>query len=339
MTGQIGKKRNFLFILLLILPLILFIFSFAIGSYPISPRGLFKTLISVISPSSSSEIPSVYKDILLRVRLPRLLLAMAVGAALSVSGASFQALFKNPLVNEYILGLSSGAAFGAALSLVFLGKAFPPQVAAFLMSGIAVLAVLLIAGSAESHTISLLLTGVIISAFFSALLSLVIFFASPYVLQTLLFWMMGSLSLAAWKDLAISLPLVIAGLVVLVLYRWRMNVLSMSDEEARALGVNIRRGKVLVIGATTLITSAATAVVGIIGWIGLIVPHLVRLMVGADNRRVIPLSAALGASLLVVADDIVRGMSSLEIPIGIFTNIIGIPLFIFLLRKARKVWL
>jgi iron complex transport system permease protein len=183
------------------------------------------------------------------------------------------------------------------------------------------------------------LTGIIVTAFFSALLSLVEFFASPYVLQALFFWLMGSLSLASWPDLAISLPLIAAGLVVLYLLRWRLNVLSMSDEEARALGVNVRREKILVIGATTLITAAATAIVGIIGWLGFIVPHLVRMMFGADNRRVVPLSAALGASLMMVADDIIRGASVFEIPIGILTSLVGIPLFLVLLKKTKKVWL
>ncbi len=341
MTGsKRSKKKRFLHIFLLVLPLLLFVISLGIGSYAVSPRDLVGTFFSTISPSSYPDIPRVYRDVLFRIRLPRLLLAMAVGAALSVAGASLQALFKNPLVNEYILGISSGAAFGAALSLVFLGRSFPPQAAAFLFAILAVLGVLLVAGRGESPSlISLLLTGVIVSAFFSALLSLVEFFASPYVLQALFFWLMGSLSLAGWKDLAISLPLIGFGLVILLLYRWRMNVLSLSDEEARALGVNVRRGKIIVVLLTTLITASATAVVGIIGWVGLIVPHLVRLIVGADNRIVIPVSAAVGASFLLVADDITRGLSSLEIPIGIFTSIIGIPLFLMLLRKAKKVWL
>ena len=339
MSGPDAKKTGLNFIFFLFLPLLLFLFSLSIGSYHISPGGLIKTLLSVFSPSSYPDVPSAYRDILFRIRLPRILLGLVVGAALSVSGASLQALFKNPLVNEYILGISSGSAFGAALSVVFLGRAFPPQIMAFLFAVVAVAAVLLIAGSAESHFISLLLTGVIISAFFSALLSLAVFFASPYALQALFFWLMGSLSLGAWRDLALSVPLMAAGLIILILLRWRMNVLSMSDEEARALGVNVRREKMIVIAAATLMTSAATAVVGIIGWLGLIVPHLVRLMVGSDNRKVIPFSAAAGACFLLIADDITRGISPLEIPIGIFTSIIGIPLFIFLLKKTRKVWL
>ncbi len=324
---------------MLVLPLFLFLLSLSVGAYRISPGGLFKAVLSTVAPASHPDVPEAYRDILLRIRLPRVLLAMAVGAALSVSGASLQALFKNPLVNEYILGISSGAAFGAALSLVFLGRTLPPQIAGFVFAVAAVGAVLLISGKAESHFISLLLTGIIVTAFFSALLSLVEFFASPYVLQALFFWLMGSLSLASWKDLYISLPLIAVGLLVLYLLRWRLNVLSMSDEEARSLGVNVRREKILVIGAATLITAAATAIVGIIGWLGFIVPHLVRMMFGADNRRVVPLSAALGASLMMVADDIIRGVSSFEIPIGIFTSLVGIPIFLILLKKTKKVWL
>jgi iron complex transport system permease protein len=339
MNGSKIKKNRLIYISLLILPIFLLIISLYIGSYHISPGDLGKTLLSAVTPKSYPNLPQALKDIVFRIRLPRILLALAVGASLSVSGASLQALFKNPLVNEYILGISFGAAFGAALSLVFLGKNFPTQIVAFIFAIGAVAAVLFIAGSAESHIVSLLLTGVIISAFFSALLSLVEFFASPYSLQALFFWLMGNLSLAAWKDLALSVPLMAIGILVLILLRWRMNVLSLSDEEARALGVDIRREKMLVIVSSTLTTAAATSVAGIIGWVGLIVPHLVRMIIGVDNRKVIPLSAAFGASFLMLADDITRVVAPFEIPIGVFTSIIGIPLFIFLFKKSKEIWL
>lgn len=340
MAGLKTKRKRWLQIFLLVLPFILFLVSLTIGSYPIPLGKLAQTFLAVLFPSAYPDLPAVFKDVLLLVRLPRLLLAMAVGASLSVAGASLQAIFKNPLVNEYILGISSGAAFGAALSLVFLGRTFPPQVAAFLFALGAVLIVVLIAGRGETASlVSLLLTGVIVSAFFSALLSLVEFFASPYVLQALFFWLMGSLAMAGWKDLILSLPPLGVGLFFLLLFRWRMNVLSMGAEEARALGVSVQRDRVLVIFLATLVTASATAVVGIIGWVGLIVPHLVRLMVGTDNRQVIPLSAATGASFILLADSLIRGISALEIPIGILTSLLGIPLFLLLLRRARRVWL
>lgn len=327
--------RAFLFVL----PFLLIIVSLGIGRYHIPVRDLGKALIHAVSPSWHADIPSAYQDILFRIRIPRLLLAFAVGASLSVSGAALQAMFKNPLVNEYILGISFGSAFGAALSLVFLGKSFPPQAGAFVFALAAVMVVLLISGRSETHTVSLLLTGVIVSAFFQAVLSLVEFFANPYALQSLFFWLMGSLSLATWDDLKISLPIMAFGLTVLFAMRWRLNVLSLGNEEAKTMGINVCREKLLVILMTSLITAAATAVVGVIGWIGLIVPHLVRMMFGADNRKVIPLSAVVGASVMILADDVTRVMASFEIPIGILTSIIGIPFFIILLKKSRKVWL
>jgi iron complex transport system permease protein len=332
-----GRKRA-LSVIVLVLPLIIFVLSLSIGGAHIPIPALVKTILSPLVPSWGETISAADRDIVFSIRIPRLLLALAVGAALSVSGASLQALFKNPLVNEYILGISSGAAFGAALSLIVLGSVVPPQIAAFAFALLAVGLVLAISRRSDSAIVSVLLTGVIVSAFFSALLSLVEFFASPYSLQALFFWLMGNLGTAGWKDLAFSLPVIAAGSAVLILMRWRLNVLSLSDEEARALGVNVRRDKLIVVLTATLVTAAATAVAGIIGWIGLIVPHLVRMIVGADNRRVLPLSAALGASVLLVADDAARSLASFDVPVGIFTSLIGIPLFVVLLRRSSGIW-
>ena len=321
-----------------LLPAILLVLSLNLGSYRIPIKDIWATFVHALSPGRPPG-PSTYADILFRIRLPRLLLALLTGAALSVSGASFQALFKNPLVFEFSLGISYGAAFGAALSLVFLGTGFPPQIAAFVFAIMAVLLVLAIAGKSASQIVPILLSGVIVSALFQALLSSVEFVANPYALQALIFWLMGSLAQAVWKDLAVTLPIIGLGVIILILFRWRLNVLSLGDEEARALGVNVRREKLLVIAVATLTTAAATSVTGVINWIGLVVPHLVRMMVGPDNRKVIPLSAAFGASLLIVADDIARSAASFEIPIGILTSVVGIPFFIILLKKSGKIWL
>lgn len=332
-------RRPTLGLLIYLLPLIVFIASLHFGRVHIPFVDSLKALLSPLFPSLKQGPIADFKIILYGVRIPRLLLGLAVGASLSVSGASLQALFKNPLVNEYILGISSGAAFGASMSLVFLGKNFPPQVSAFVFAIAAMLIVMFIARKSDSPIIALLLTGVIVSAFFSALLSLVEFFANPYALQALFYWLMGNLSMAGWKDLAISLPLIAAGILVLILMRWRMNVLSMSDEEARSLGINIQKEKRLVILVTAVITASATAVAGIIGWVGLVIPHLVRMMVGVDNRKVIPMSAALGAAFLMLADDMTRSFASFEVPVGIFTSLIGIPFFIILLKRSTRAWL
>jgi iron complex transport system permease protein len=335
------RKQRVLSLLIVVFPFLAFFVSLFIGSWHIPPRDVLKALLSPVFPSLAHGFADAegYINTVFSVRLPRLILAMMVGSSLSVSGAALQALFKNPLVNEFILGISSGAAFGASLSLVFLGAAFPPQISAFAFAVAAVLMVLAMSRKSDSPIISLLLTGVITSAFFSALLSLVEYFASPYALQALFNWLMGNMTWPGWRELAVALPLMGLGIAVLVLMRWRLNVLSMSDEEARALGVNLKRDKLLVILTATLMTAAATSVAGIIGWVGLLVPHLVRMMVGVDNRRVVPLSAALGAGYLVLADDLARSIASFELPVGIFTSLIGIPFFIVLLRKSKRIWL
>jgi iron complex transport system permease protein len=324
--------------LAIVLPLLLFVLSLNVGTYRIPPKDVLPILTRAVFSAGGGEA-SPAADILIRIRLPRLLLALFAGAALAVSGASLQALFRNPLVFEFSLGISYGAAFGAALSLVFLGAKVPAQAAAFVFAVAAVLAVLFVAGRGASQVVTILLSGVIVSALFQALLSLVEFFANPYALQALIFWLMGSLGQATWTDLAISLPLIGVGVAALIGLRWRLNVLSLGEDEARTLGVDVRREKVLVIILAALTTAAATAVTGVISWIGLIVPHLVRMAVGPDNRKVIPLSAAFGASLLLLADDIARGAFAFEVPIGILTSVVGIPFFIVLLKRSGKVWL
>lgn len=338
MSGKLSKKRKILFLFIISLPLLVSFISILIGSYPISFKDILRTFLSIFSPIKYYEVPEVYKDIILKIRLPRIILALLVGASLSVSGASLQALFRNPLVNEYILGISSGAAFGASLSIVFLGKGFPVEISSFIFAFIAFVIVLLIAKGTGSDIISLLLTGVIVSAFFTALLTLVEFLANPYSLQSLFFWLMGSFSLAGWREVAYSLPLILIGISILFAYRWRMNVLSLSDEEAKSLGINVKVEKLVIMLATTLTTSSAISSAGIIGWVGLIIPHISRMIFGVDNRIVIPASAFIGASFLLIADDFSRGIASFEIPVGIFTSIIGIPFFVYFLKKSGKLW-
>ncbi|MCX6573167.1 MAG: iron ABC transporter permease [Candidatus Aminicenantes bacterium] len=339
MSGSRNRTRTTaITVLAIVLPLLLFVLSLNLGTYRIPPKDVLPILTRAVFSAGGGE-SSPAADVLIRIRLPRLLLALFAGAALAVSGASLQALFRNPLVFEFSLGISYGAAFGAALSLVFLGAKVPAQAAAFVFAVAAVLAVLFVAGRAASQVVTILLSGVIVSALFQALLSLVEFFANPYALQALIFWLMGSLGQATWTDLAISLPLIGLGVAALIGLRWRLNVLSLGEDEARTLGIDVRREKVLVIILAALTTAAATAVTGVISWIGLIVPHLVRMAVGPDNRKVIPLSAAFGASLLLLADDIARSAFAFEIPIGILTSVVGIPFFIVLLKRSGKVWL
>ena len=318
--------------------MLLLVVSLCFGTFRISLKEVLEILLARISGWPSDLLTTPAANIILNIRLPRVLLALLAGAAFSVSGASLQSLFRNPLVNEYILGVSFGAGFGAAASLVLFSRNFPPQVLAFACGLLAVVLVLAISEGARNTLVAVLLTGIIVSALFQALLSTLEFIASPYALQALFFWLLGSFSQATWPDLAWSAPLILIGLVFLLKLGWRINVLSLSDDEARSLGLAVKKERILVICLATLITSAVVASAGIIGWVGLIVPHAVRGLVGSDNRVVLPVSAGLGASLMLMADDLIRTLLPFEFPVGILTSLVGIPFFLYLIRRSRASW-
>ncbi len=288
------------------------------------------------APSSVSD-GDLVRTILLDVRLPRILLAFLVGAALSASGNALQALFRNPLVDPYLLGLSSGAAFGAALALA--GSWLPIQLSAFSFGGVAVGMSYFLARTRKSVTVlSLILSGIIVSGIFTSLLTIVQFLTDPFRLQTIVHWTMGNLHNASWARLRSATPGIAAGVGWLVLFRWRMNVLALGDEETRVVGLNPERQKLSILIPATLAASASVAVAGVIGLVGLVVPHMIRMLIGPDNTRSLPASIALGGSFLLLVDDCSRAAASFEIPISIFTTLIGGPFFIFLLRRSRLGW-
>jgi iron complex transport system permease protein len=272
--------------------------------------------------------------VILHARLPRVILALLIGASLTASGTTLQALFRNPLVSPDILGLSSGAAFGAALAYVI--PKLPVQPMAFFFGLIAAgLSYFLAVKNREVSTVSLILSGVIVSAVFTAFLTILQFFADPFKLQTIIHWTMGNLHNASWSKVRSSAILILMGCTWLFIIRWRMNVLALGEEETRVVGLDPRREKLMLLVPATLIASASVAVSGIIGMVGLAVPHMVRMMVGPDNTRTIPVSFAFGGSFLLVVDTISRTMTSFEIPVGIFTTLIGGPFFVILLKRAR----
>ena len=261
---------------------------------------------------------------------------MLAGAGLAVSGAAFQSLFSNPLATPDTLGVATGASFGAALGIL---AGFSPafvQLSAF-AAGLAavalVLAVSRVRGS--SPVIMMILAGMVVSALFSALVSLVKFAADPQdVLPAITFWLMGSLSGATRESLALGSPAIISGVLIIWLARWRLNAASLSDDEAVALGVSLRRLRLAVIAGAALITGAVVSMCGLIGWVGLLVPHGSRMLFGADNRRVVPASLVLGALFMLAIDTAARSAAAAEIPASILTSIIGAPFFIFLLRRS-----
>lgn len=325
-------------VLLVFLPIILFFASFLIGRYPIGPVDVIKTILCPIFPQL--EVSQTITTIVFEIRLPRIIGALVVGAALAMAGSAFQGIFKNPLVSSDLLGVSNGAGFGAALAILLSGLNVVTQIFAFAFGLISVSVTYLISKSYKNGGILVLvLSGVAISAFFGALVSAVKFIADPDdKLPEIVYWLMGSLaSITVDKLIMISVPIII-GVVILMLLRWRINLLSMGDEEAQALGLNPSRTRLIVIAACTLLTSAAVSVSGIIGWLGLVIPHMTRMIVGPDNKILIPASLSLGASFLLLIDNISRAVISIEIPIGILTAVIGVPIFLYLLRKGYSEW-
>ena len=322
------RPRTWVYWLLLLSPLPAFLMAMQVGAYSVPWRAWWHLLAS--GPGQEVQIQSIIFDI----RLPRIVLGMLVGLGLSASGATLQAVFRNPLVDAFILGLSAGAAFGCVLS-VALVPALPIQVGAFIFSLIAAfLAFTLARTRREVPTLSLILSGVVVSAFFTALVSIVKFMMDPMKLASIVFWLMGSLSQADWRAVRQAGPWILAGAALIWLGRWRLNAMSMGDAEARALGVDVGRERGLFILAAAVTVAAAVSVTGIIGWVGLMIPHIVRMLVGPDHRRVIPLSMAAGASFMVISDTVARTMVGGEIPVGIITTLFGAPFFIYLLKRG-----
>lgn len=275
------------------------------------------------------------------IRLPRVLAAMLVGAALAAAGASYQVLFRNPLVSPDILGVSSGAALGAVCGIFLSLPVVAIQGFAFL-GGLGAVAVVIAVAQAvrgADPTLVLVLTGVVMGALAGAATSLLKVMADPYdQLPAITFWLLGSLSGVTQGDLGPVLPAVVLGLVPLLLLRWRINLLALGDDEARALGVEAPRLRLLVIAAATLITASVVAVAGVVGWVGLVIPHIARMLVGPSFAVLLPVAALLGAGYLLAVDTLCRTLGTVEIPLGILTAVLGAPFFLYLLARGRRGW-
>ena len=324
--------------ILIFLPIILFFSSFLIGRYPIGPFDVIKTLISPIFPQLS--VSSTLTTVVFQIRLPRILAAVFVGSSLAVAGTAFQGIFKNPLVSSDLLGVSNGAGFGAALAILISGSGIVVQLLAFIFGIISVFITYIISKAYKDGGILILvLSGVAISAFFNSLISAAKFIADPDdKLPEIVYWLMGSLASVTMDEIIIILVPLVIGFIILYLLRWHINLLAMGDEEAQSLGINPTKIRLLIIAACTLLTSAAVSISGIIGWIGLIIPHMARILVGPDNKILLPASLSLGASFLLLVDNFSRALISIEIPIGILTAIIGVPIFLYLLRRGYSQW-
>jgi len=306
------------------------------GRYPIPPRDVAAIVWGHLTGAAA---PATADAVVWHIRLPRVGVAMLVGAALASAGAAYQHLFRNPLVAPDTLGVSSGAALGAVLG-IFMGAGFLAiELAAFAGGLLAVAIVMLIAARLRAHDplVTLILTGIVVASLLGAAISLLKYLADPYnELPAITFWLMGSFASASGTEVGSLAPAVAASLAVLLLLAWRINVLALEEDEARALGVNTKRLRGVVIVAATLATAASVAVSGIIGWVGLVVPHMARLFVGPEFSRLLPAAALLGAAFMLVIDTLARTLAPIEVPPGILTAVVGTPVFIALLARARR---
>ncbi|MFU8926093.1 FecCD family ABC transporter permease [Acinetobacter puyangensis] len=335
---------TFKFSLIYLLPLPLIFFSLLIG--PSQQFSIVDFLHAVYYCFASTEHLSLTQqeniemmwNIMLNVRMPRIFLTFMVGAALASSGNALQALFRNPLVDSYVLGISSGAALGAAIALLFNG--LPVQISAFVFG---IVAVCLTYGFAyqryeKSSVVVVLLSGMIVSGLFIAGLSIVQYLSDPYKLQAIVQWTMGNLHQATWQKVQQSFVPITVSLIGLYALRWRMNLLALGGLEAQAVGVDPKRDQLLIVLFVTLATSSSVAVAGIISLYGLFLPHIVRMLIGPNNAKTVPANICFGGSFLLIIDNISRTVSSFEIPIGIFTMFLGAPLFLYLIRRYHSNW-
>jgi len=325
---------------ILFLPIILFIISLTLGRYQTSPGDVLRILLSPFFPGLVDGIPEIARRLVLQIRVPRILAAVLIGASFGATGTAFQAIFKNPLVDSNILGVTSGAGFGAAVAILFMGSTWQVQLSAFVF-GLAAVALSFFGSRLYKATPLLVLTlmGILVGSLFNSLTSLLKYVADPLdTLPAITFWLLGSLTSITWSQIPALLIITLVGLVFLWLVSWRLNILSLGDEEAQSLGVNTVVMKMVIILFATLMTAVAVSVSGVIGWVGLVIPHAGRLIIGPDHKRLMPVSMGLGASFMIVIDNIARTLLPGEIPLGVLTGLIGVPLLIVLLRRNRTGW-
>ncbi len=331
--------RRFAVVVLLAALAAALLLALAVGPFPLRIGDISSAVGRMFGFSDGA--PTSGEIVFARVRLPRVAAAALVGAALAGAGTAYQTLFRNPLVSPDILGVSTGAGLGAVLGILLSLPVVGIQALAFVLGLGTVALVYLIAAALHGHdrTLVLVLSGVVVGALAGACISLVKILADPYdQLPAITFWLLGSLAGVKLADLAIVAPLVIIGLVPLILLRWRIGVLSLGDDEARSLGVDVTRLRLLVIAAATLMTASVVAISGVIGWVGLMIPHIARMMVGPNFDRLLPAAMLLGASFMLIVDTLARSVARIETPLGILTAVLGAPFFLWLLARGRKTW-
>lgn len=332
-------KSSVVIIILILLPVIFILGTICIGRFSVSLPDVFAAIAEGVT--GKNLVPDDVYAVVMSNRLQRAIQGMLVGGSLAASGACFQGLFRNPLVSAGMLGVSNGAAFGAALAILIFDSMVMTPLFAFIFGVTAVIFSYMVGKvSGVSPTITLVLGGVIVQSIFSALVSLLKYIADPMnELPAITYWHMGSLASTGISELKLATVPMLIGLAGMVLFRWRLNVLAMGDREAKTLGINVALNKGAVIAFATLSTAAAISITGVVSWIGLIVPHMCRMVIGSDNRWLIPASISIGGCFLILVDTICRTLTGGEIPISIVMALVGGPFFIYLLKKTKgKEW-
>ena len=335
--GKKTAENTIFYIILGILPFLAALICLGIGRYSMS---VSETVTTLFSKFTNAKVDNTAYTVIFNVRLPRIILAAVVGAGLSCAGAAFQGLFSNPLATPDTLGVASGASFGAVLAMLVGGNMIGIQGMALIFGLISCLITFLIGRSSRRGSIVMIvLAGLVVSSVFEALVSLMKYVADPQdELPVITYWLMGSMSRANYKNLMMGIPFIVIGIIIIFALRWRLNILSFNEDEARSLGVNVKILRAAFILASSMITASCVSMCGQVGWVGLLVPHISRMMRGNNNCKVIPVSISLGAFFMIVMDTFARSATASEIPISILTAIIGAPVFIVLLKKTGGSW-
>jgi iron complex transport system permease protein len=321
--------------------LIIFVLSLGLGKYAVPAKDVLNILAGKLFGLEIIASP-VAVDVVINIRLLRILAAAMIGGALSMAGATYQGLFRNPIVSPDLLGASSGAGFGAAIALISSLNLFLVSIISFFTGIGAVFSAYvistLIGRRHANDLLTLVLTGMVVASLFTAFTSLIKLTADPdSKLPAITYWLMGGLSTIIPQNLFMLLGSLLLGMIPLFLFSWRINLMVFEDEEARSMGMDVKKYRVIFIVCATLLTTASVAVSGVIGWVGLVIPHIARLLVGPNYKKMMPVSLLLGASFLILVDDITRCAFSSEIPLGIITSIVGAPFFILLMLQKRGV--
>lgn len=335
-TRDDGRLHPYVYFILIFFPLACGLIGLSMGRMDIKISEIilfFKNLIG------GGQVDPLMESLIINIRLPRVLTALIVGGGLTVAGIAFQALFSNPLATPDILGVTSAASLGAVLGIILSLGTMGIQVLAMVFGLLSILITINLVKKDETSMIMLVLAGIIVSSLANALASLLKYTADPMdKLPQITYWLMGSFGRTSYKNLALAGPLILISMLVIYKMRWSLNLLSLSEDEARSLGINVKKTRLIFILAATLITASSVSICGQIGWIGLIIPHLVRLMVGSNNLYTLPLGISFGAGFMVLIEALSRTVSVIELPISILTAIIGAPIFIILMRRSGGIF-